>query len=105
MDIADGVFEHDSPDMRPQWVPRLGLLLEELRKAPSVLRLTYLADVESPSLVKARLKALKRRLAERWKEFNSYELTIETEVFWRHGGPVSQGSSFRNGIGKGGLGQ
>ena len=89
LDLGDGVFEPNSTKMRAQWVPRLGLLMEELRQAPSVLRLTYLADVEPESVVKARLKVLKKRLKEHWKEINSYQLTIETEVFWRHGGPVS----------------
>jgi uncharacterized repeat protein (TIGR01451 family) len=91
LDLADGVFEQNSTDMRQQWVPRLGLLMEELRKAPSVLRLTYLADVEPEGLVKARLKALKKNIIKHWKEVDSYQLTIETEVFWRHGGPVGKG--------------
>jgi hypothetical protein len=91
LDLADGVFEPNSTEMRAQWAPRLGLLIQELRKAPSVLRLTYLADVEPESIVKARLKALKNRLKQHWKEINRYQLSIETEVFWRHGGPVSQG--------------
>jgi hypothetical protein len=67
------------------------LLMGELRKAPSVLRLTYLADVEPPWLVNARLNALKKRIKAHWKKINRYQLTIETEVYWRHGGPVSQG--------------
>jgi len=91
LDLADGVFEHDSSEMRTQWVPRLGLLLEQLRKAPSVLRLTYLADVESESVVDARIDAMKDRILQRWKQIGSYPLTIETEVFWRHGGPVDRG--------------
>ncbi len=91
LDIADGVFEHDSTDMRTQWVPRLGLLIEQLRKAPSILRLTYLADVENKSLVEARIDAIKDRIMAKWKQVGNYELTIETEVFWRHGGPVDKG--------------
>jgi hypothetical protein len=91
LDLADGVFEQNSTDMRQQWVPRLGLLMEELRKAPSVLRLTYLADVESEGLVKARLNALKKRIIQYWNQVDSYQLTIETEVFWRHGAPVGKG--------------
>jgi uncharacterized repeat protein (TIGR01451 family) len=93
LDLADGVFQPEATELRAQWEPRLGLLLEELRKAPSVLRLTYLADVEPEGLVKARLKVLKKRLIQLWSQgkgnqVDLYPLTIETEVFWRHGAPV-----------------
>jgi hypothetical protein len=95
LDLADGVFEQDSTQLRAQWAPRLELSLKELRKAPSVLRLTYLADVEPEGLVKARLKELKKRIIQYWSQgdgnqVDSYELTIETEVFWRHGAPVGK---------------
>ena len=43
--------------MRIQWQPRINLLLEELRKAPAVLRLSYLADVEDAELVERRVDA------------------------------------------------
>jgi uncharacterized repeat protein (TIGR01451 family) len=91
LDLADGVFQDNAIELRAQWEPRVGLLLDELRKAPSVLRLTYLADVEPEGLVKARLKALKKRLIQYWNQVDSYQLTIETEVFWRHGAPVGKG--------------
>jgi uncharacterized repeat protein (TIGR01451 family)/fimbrial isopeptide formation D2 family protein len=86
LDIADGVFEPGSTEMRPQWKPRIETLLNELRKAPSLLRISYLADVEDQAVVKARTEAVKREIADRWKH-GSYELTIETEIFWRRGGP------------------
>ena len=85
MDIADGAFEPKSTELRMQWQPRIDLLLKELRKAPSVLRLSYLADVENEGLVKKRLKALKKEIAGKWG--GGYRLTIETEVFWRRGSP------------------
>ncbi len=62
------------------------MLLSELRKAPAILRISYVADVEDPNVVKARTEAVKRDIADRWKQ-GSYELTIETEIFWRRGGP------------------
>ena len=68
-----------------QWQPRIGLLLKELRKAPSVLRLSYLADIENKGLVEARLKAIKKEITGKWD--GGYRLTIETEVFWRRGSP------------------
>ena len=48
LDLADAVFEPGSIEMRELWVPRLELLLDELRAAPAVLRLSYLADLEDP---------------------------------------------------------
>ena len=86
LDIADGVFEPGSTEMRPQWKPRIEMLLSELRKARAILRISYLADVEDQAVVKARTEAVKREIADRWKQEN-YELTIETEIFWRRGGP------------------
>jgi len=85
IDIADGVFEPDSTELRLQWQPRIARLLDELKKGPSVLRLSYLADVESEGLVNDRLKALKKEITNRWD--GEYRLTIETEVFWRRGSP------------------
>ena len=85
LDIADGVFEPKSTKLRMQWQPRIGLLLKELRKAPSVLRLSYLAENENRGLVEDRLKALKKEINGKWD--GGYRLTIETEVFWRRGSP------------------
>jgi uncharacterized repeat protein (TIGR01451 family) len=85
LDIADGVFEPKSTKLRMQWEPRIGLLLKELRKAPSVLRLSYLAENEDRGLVDDRLKALKKEISGKWD--GGYPLTIETEVFWRRGSP------------------
>src|SRR5262249_21310018 len=50
LDLADAVFEPGSTEIRLQWRPRVELLLDELRKAPSVLRLSYVADVEDPQV-------------------------------------------------------
>ena len=91
LDIADAVFEPDSTEMRPQWKPRIQLLLEELRKAPAVLRLSYVADLEDADLVERRLDTIKREIGDAWKALDCcYQLTVEPEVFWRRGGPVRQ---------------
>ncbi|MCK5713418.1 MAG: OmpA family protein, partial [Hyphomicrobiaceae bacterium] len=77
-----------------QWRPRIAQLLEELKEAPSVLRLSYLGDVEPEGLVKERLEALKENITGKWKEPEAgYELTIETEVFWRRGATNANGLS------------
>ncbi len=87
LDLADAVFEPDSTEMREQWKPRMGLLLEQLGKAPAVLRLSYVADVEDAGLVERRLSAVKREIERAWGP-DKYPLTIEIEVFWRRGAPV-----------------
>ena len=60
--------------------------MEELRKAPAVLRLSYLADVEEPELVERRVEAIREQITESWEALNCcYRLTIENEIFWRRG--------------------
>ncbi len=88
LDLSDGVFEPDTTEIRVQWRQRLALLLGELKKSASVLRLSYLAEVEREGLVKDRLALVKREITQAWKEqAGSYDLPVETEVFWRTGGP------------------
>jgi uncharacterized repeat protein (TIGR01451 family) len=88
LDMADAVFEPGSTEMRPQWKPRIALLLEELQKAPGILRLSYVADVEDEDLVDDRLAAVEQLIAKAWEVLGGYELTIEPEIFWRRGAPV-----------------
>jgi uncharacterized repeat protein (TIGR01451 family) len=103
LDIADAVFEPGTSSMRPQWQPRMSLLLEELQKGPAVLRLSYLADLEDEGLVDQRVAAVKKEITQSWKGLAAsacseqqgaepanacYQLTIEPEVFWRRGSPM-----------------
>jgi hypothetical protein len=89
IDLSDPAFEPGSTDIRAHWRPRLDLLLEELRRAPSILRLSYIADTEDSDLVDRRVNALKQQLAEAWEaEDCCYPLTIEPEIFWRRGTPI-----------------
>jgi uncharacterized repeat protein (TIGR01451 family) len=88
LDLADAVFEPGTTEMRAQWRPRLDMLMKELQKAPAILRLSYLADVENEQLVQRRLELIKSEIAGRWQSQKaSYQLTIEPEVFWRLGAP------------------
>jgi uncharacterized repeat protein (TIGR01451 family)/fimbrial isopeptide formation D2 family protein len=90
IDIADGVFEPDTTELRIQWRPGIARLLEELKKAPSVLRLSYLVDVERKGLVRERLEALKKKITKQWERSDGgYRLVIETEIFWRRGAPLA----------------
>jgi hypothetical protein len=88
IDLADAAFEPDSVEMRQQWKSRVGLLLNELKAAPSVLRLSYVADIENERLVERRLEKFKSDIMQAWAELDCcYELDIEPEIFWRRGGP------------------
>jgi hypothetical protein len=60
--------------------------VEELRKSPAILRVSYVADTEDAGLVKRRVEAFKRQL----REVRDGALTIEDEVFWRRGRPAKQ---------------
>jgi len=91
LDIADAVFEPGTAEMRSQWLPRIGVLLLELQKAPAVLRLSYVADVEDEALVNRRLNLLKANIMKAWDNVDAgYELVVEPEIFWRLGGPPEQ---------------
>jgi hypothetical protein len=90
IDIAGGVFEPNTTELRLQWKPRIDRLLAELKKAPSILRLSYLADIEREGLVRNRLKALRKEISRQWNQSDgNYRLTIETEIFWRRGAPLT----------------
>jgi len=91
LDVADEVFEPGTTEMRAQWRPRMSLLLGELKKAPAVLRISYLADVDDADLVERRLNAVKSEIAQSWRKLDCcYKLAVETQVFWRRGGPPQQ---------------
>ena len=91
LDVADAVFEPGSTEMRSQWRGRIGLLLQELQKAPAVLRLSYVADVEAEALVEERLDLMKEQIMTAWQELNCcYELVIEPEIYWRLGAPPAK---------------
>jgi hypothetical protein len=88
IDLSDAAYEPGTTEIRVQWRPRVNVLLEELRKAPAVLRLSYVADTEDAALVERRVQAFKQQVAEAWDaKRDSYVLTVEPEVFWRRGGP------------------
>lgn len=91
MDIADAAFEPDTTLLRLQWRDKFDQLLELLSQAPSLLRLSYLADVEAEPLIDARLKMIRNEMKRRWDgDERDYSLTIETEIFWRRGAPLKR---------------
>lgn len=88
LDLADAAFEPDKTEIRQHWQYVIDDLFTQLREGPSVLRITYLGDIESEALAERRVKAIKRLIEQRWKALNCcYDLPVETEVFWRTGKP------------------
>lgn len=91
LDLSDEVFERGDTGLRPHWQPRMQTLIDELAKEPSVLRLSYLADLEEPKLVEARLAAIKAQVTKAWPNAGaSYPLTVEQQTFWRRGAPMQR---------------
>jgi len=91
LDIADGVFEPHTSVMREQWKSKMDTLIAELKKSPSIFRISYLADVEDRSEVSERTEAVKKMVSSLWGS-GPYRLTVETEVYWRRGGPPDKNS-------------
>jgi len=91
IDLSDEVFEPGTTEIREQWMPRINMLLDEMRKSPAVLRLSYVADIEDKALVEKRMQSIQKQLTKTWQAAkSSYVLTIEPEVFWRRGAPVKR---------------
>jgi uncharacterized repeat protein (TIGR01451 family) len=91
IDLSDAAFDPGTADIRIQWRPRVNVLLDELRKGPAVLRLSYVADTEDAALVERRIASIRRQLTEAWDARKyGYVLIIEPEVFWRLGAPPKQ---------------
>ena len=91
LDLSDEVFERGGTELRRHWQPRVQTLIDELVKEPAVLRLSYLADLEDPDLVEARLAAIKAQVTQAWPTAGAnYPLTVEQQTFWRRGAPVQR---------------
>ena len=88
IDIADAAFEPDGIELREHWKPQVKVLLNQLKAAPAVLRLSYVADIENEQLVERRIDKFKNDVMHAWLELDCcYELVVEPEIFWRRGGP------------------
>ncbi|MEZ4278345.1 MAG: OmpA family protein [Myxococcota bacterium] len=99
LDLADAVFEPGTSTLRTQWKPSLDKLLAELEKSDAILRLTYIADIEPKKLVEERLEAIEQQIREAWAARGApvtegakgrAAIEIETEIYWRRGGPVKR---------------
>jgi uncharacterized repeat protein (TIGR01451 family) len=90
LDLADAVFEPGTSTLRTQWKPSLEKLIAELEKSDSILRLTYVADIEPKKLVEDRLETIEKQIREAWAAKDRPAIEIETEIYWRRGGPVKR---------------
>jgi len=90
LDLADAVFEPGTSELRTQWKPSLAKLLDELAKSDAILRLTYIGDIETKKLVQDRLHFIEKVIREDWAARGGKALEVETEIFWRRGGPVKR---------------
>ncbi|MDH5324987.1 MAG: hypothetical protein OEZ68_06810 [Gammaproteobacteria bacterium] len=85
LDVGDGVFEPNTAKVRQQWEPRFDVLQQQLLLGPALLRINYLADVESEDLVRKRIRLIKQRIYKFWQKNSTYRLKLETKLYWRHG--------------------
>src|SRR5262249_24961100 len=60
MDWWEAASDPGKTEIGVQGNPRLNPLVQELRKAPAILRLSYVADTEDAALVQQRVEAFKR---------------------------------------------
>ncbi len=86
LDLSDVVFEPGQAKLRAHWEARIAPLLDELEKAESILRLSYLADREDEGLVRKRLAAVEKLIRRAWRERGGESLEVEAEIFRRADG-------------------
>ena len=86
-DVSAKAFKPDSYELSPKFTQHLEKLYNVLRKKPSVLRVSYLANGEGKKLIKKRLKTIRKMLKARWDDCDChFELIIEEEIKHRKGG-------------------
>ena len=78
LELNGKVFEQGSVALKPKWAAGLDRLITALAAESSVLEITYHGD---GALAKARLRSVKREIAERWAAVpDHYDLPIETRL-------------------------
>ncbi|MGW8248521.1 MAG: isopeptide-forming domain-containing fimbrial protein, partial [Acidiferrobacterales bacterium] len=92
LDLSNAAFKPVRDELRPEWLQSIDQVIDQLKEGPSVLRISYLGDAETASMVNARIKNVRSMIGDKWKALNpKYDLAVETEVFWRRGNPGSGG--------------
>jgi len=78
LELNGKVFEQGSEALKPKWAAGLDKLIAALAAQSSVLEITYRGE---GALAKARLRAVKREITERWAAVpGHYDLPIETRL-------------------------
>lgn len=96
LDISDAAFESVKSTLRPEWREAINEVVNQLKEGPSVLRLSYLGDAESNAMAKGRIENVRKILLAQWQKLDlDFELSIETELFWRRGRPGEGGGAGR----------
>jgi hypothetical protein len=81
IDVTDAAFEPGSEKLRGEWQEKMQALEKTLRESPTVVRLAYRMNKDSKSLVKKRIKAMRKMLTEIWKKGeNCPPLIFEEEI-------------------------
>jgi len=82
VEASDAAFESRSATLKSEWRERIVMLAQELRDAPSIVRVAYVAaESKDKALGKARGKALIRQIEEEWERLHCcYRLRVEAEA-------------------------
>lgn len=84
LDMNAAAFVAGQPDPGTELSQALESLLEQLRSAPSVIRLAYRQQAETDGLIKKRLEKVRKFIEDLWDEQGCcYDLVFEEEVFQR----------------------
>jgi hypothetical protein len=86
LELNGAAFSGEGVELAPEWVKQLEAVPAQLKGRPSVLRIAYRTDKDSPDLARKRLDAVAARLRELWKQQDTKNeekrnpLVIETEL-------------------------
>jgi uncharacterized repeat protein (TIGR01451 family) len=77
---SDAAFESGGTVLKPEWRDRISTLVQSLRDAPSIVRVSYVASSEGARLGNARRAALIRSIRDQWEALQCcYRLEVEAD--------------------------
>jgi hypothetical protein len=83
--MTDAAFLLDQNEPAQELTQAIIDLPEQLRVAPSVIRLAYNQQAESKDFIRSRLKEVRKRIETQWEEQGCcYALVFEEEIFQRN---------------------
>ncbi len=85
LELTAAAFISEQSDPSPEFAQALDTLPEQLRAAPSVIRLAYNRNNEADGLIKDRLQTVRKRIEKLWEEQGCcYDMIFEEEIFQRN---------------------